>query len=118
MRGGIRSNVRRLEILVGVEDDYAVGLANGLIRSGLTQSPMSRGAQGLDNQGLSGAGVNAQDYLTAPLQQFIGLATTPIVKPASPIGDRLSGVMPGTGNAPSPVAWMDLGKRGGLGFTG
>lgn len=115
---GIRSNARRVEVLVGVEDDYAVGLANGLIRSGLTQSPMSRGAQGLNNQGLPGDGVNAFDHLTASLQQFVGLSTQPLARPSSPIGDRLAGVMPGTGSGPSPVAWMDLGKRGGLGFSG
>lgn len=108
----LKSNVRRVLALVGVEDQYSRELVAGLHRATLTQSPMSAGAQGFSNQGLPGDGVNAFTSFTAPLQDFIGAASPAVPAARRSYGDLFAGSLPDSGPGSSSVAWMDLGKTG------
>lgn len=115
VRSVLRSNARRVLAIIGVEDDYSRDVARTMAVSGLTHSPMSVGAQGFSNYGLPGDGVNAFTGLTAPMQNFKGVA---VAVPRRSYGDDTVGALPGTGGTNVSLAWMSMGQATGTGMRG
>ena len=115
----IRGNSRWVRALVGVPDAHSVRLANTLAMATGTASPMARGAQGWDHQGLPGTGVNERTELTGPLQHFAGVNERLAKPQAGVYGDALAGMMPGASVAgpSSSLAWMSLDSVANVGWS-